>query len=426
MCEHVSSGPSNAALSPGAGCPHGLPSRPGSRRRRLWELPAHAHCPVIGVCLPVDRLRQLVSKLIGSPLHADDYMLHVGIVSECRRRTPSSERIHKELDARFDIAIRRAARQKTPEALRESWREGMMTGEMPSLFWAILTHSRCDDELLEQVLRDVHMLQHQVGASLRVDAVRHEELAREHRALVAQLSEAQLRTSRVIAEKCARIEQQTHENLRLRAAGRYKDAVIATLQDELAAARAALASRASSLLSSVDGFGLHHGGGEAVALEAAQDGGTVPNATTTGNVRAGADASTRADAVAEAIAGAGAHADALQRTEPAPDPSASLDRLRDKAVLCVGGRSRSVPIYRRLVEKTGGRFVHHDGGEEDSVARLDACLASADLVICQTGCISHSAYWRVKNYCKRTGKQCLFVDKPSATGLARGLLEVAG
>jgi hypothetical protein len=35
-------------------------------------------------------------------------------------------------------------------------------------------------------------------------------------------------------------------------------------------------------------------------------------------------------------------------------------------------------------------------------------------VICQTGCISHSAYWRVKDYCKRNGKRCVFIDNPAS------------
>ena len=103
----------------------------------------------------------------------------------------------------------------------------------------------------------------------------------------------------------------------------------------------------------------------------------------------------------------------------ADDPTARLD---DLAVLCVGGRAGSVPIYRQLIERTGGRFLHHDGGEEDKSAHLDATLAAADLVICQTGCISHDAYWRVKDHCKRTGKQCVFVETPSSAGIKRALL----
>ena len=52
-------------------------------------------------------------------------------------------------------------------------------------------------------------------------------------------------------------------------------------------------------------------------------------------------------------------------------------------------------------------------------------MPQADLVICQTGCISHSAYWRVKDHCKRHGKRCVFVDNPSVSSLVRGLQEVA-
>ncbi|MBL7090737.1 DUF2325 domain-containing protein [Acidovorax sp.] len=47
-------------------------------------------------------------------------------------------------------------------------------------------------------------------------------------------------------------------------------------------------------------------------------------------------------------------------------------------------------------------------------AAFDASLAAADLVICQTGCISHDAYWRVQDQCRRTGKPCILVDQPLA------------
>jgi hypothetical protein len=100
-------------------------------------------------------------------------------------------------------------------------------------------------------------------------------------------------------------------------------------------------------------------------------------------------------------------------------------RLHQKMVLCVGGRSGNIANYRDVVERVGGRFAHHDGGLEDNASALDANLAAADLVICQTGCISHNAYWRVKDFCKRTGKQCVYVENPSASSLERGLALVS-
>jgi hypothetical protein len=96
-------------------------------------------------------------------------------------------------------------------------------------------------------------------------------------------------------------------------------------------------------------------------------------------------------------------------------------QLQQKSILCVGGRVGNVASYRDAVERVGGRFAHHDGGLEDNQHLLDASLAAADMVICQTGCISHNAYWRVKDFCKRTGKQCVFVENPSVSSLTRGL-----
>lgn len=75
-----------------------------------------------------------------------------------------------------------------------------------------------------------------------------------------------------------------------------------------------------------------------------------------------------------------------------------------------GGDGNTAGLARQLVESAGGRFLTHEGEE----AALEASLRAADLVICQTGCISHDAYWRVRDHCKRTGKQCVLVDSPVA------------
>lgn len=56
-----------------------------------------------------------------------------------------------------------------------------------------------------------------------------------------------------------------------------------------------------------------------------------------------------------------------------------------------------------------------------AASRLDASLAAADLVICQTGCISHDEYWRVQDHCRRTGKPCILVDQPLAVREAQAL-----
>lgn len=97
------------------------------------------------------------------------------------------------------------------------------------------------------------------------------------------------------------------------------------------------------------------------------------------------------------------------------------------AVLCVGDASAHAAVAQRLVEMVGGHFLHHAGDSEGYQARnaLEASLVAADLVICQTGCVSHGAYWRVKDHCRRTGKRCVFVEQPSASSLQRALQGLA-
>lgn len=98
--------------------------------------------------------------------------------------------------------------------------------------------------------------------------------------------------------------------------------------------------------------------------------------------------------------------------------------LKGYHVLCVGGLNQITPQYRRVVENLGGTFAHHDGGVEEKIGRLDAAIAAADAVICQTGFVSHNAYWRVKENCKKTGKPCAFVPKPGLSGFIRSLEEI--
>jgi len=50
---------------------------------------------------------------------------------------------------------------------------------------------------------------------------------------------------------------------------------------------------------------------------------------------------------------------------------------------------------------------------------LESSLRAADLVICQTGCVSHGDYWRVEDHCRRTGKTCVLVEHPDALRIVR-------
>lgn len=375
----------------------------GSRRFRLWELPSKCHCPLIGACLPVAALRRIVGRVAGGELLADDYELHVGTVHECARRSPVSEKVQQALEKRHAPTIGRFRQARRADALFALWVEAVNSGDVAGAFWATLTHPCCDDALRDKLCCDMHMLQHHAAAGAREGMDRMRAMQADNSALASRLAEAQQRNRRLVADRDREIQKLNMELMQHRAAAIGRDTMVAALQAQCTALRAAIpeldsrerlqqkVERLLARLAAAD---------EEIATLRKQRTSVQPEPPAPAHLAADAPA-TVDDAEAAKASGA-------------------VD-LRDRTVLCVGGRSGSVANYRDLVENVGGRFAHHDGGRENNARQLDASLAAADLVICQTGCISHHAYWRVKDHCKRHNKRCVFLDKPSMSTLARGL-----
>jgi len=375
----------------------------GSRRRRIWELPTNCHCPLIGVCLPLAMLRRLVNKLLVRPLEGDDYDVHVWAVHECAVRNRMSELLQRTLDERFAVVLRQFRSLRDPAALHAAWRQAVDRGDVAGPFWATLTHPRCDLAMIENVVRDMHMIQHQAGASARVDLGRFAALQKENAALARELEQTRDKATRAADARARELARQTEQAAQLRADLAQRDSTIDALRRELDALQAALPDLRDRerLVRRVE---------ELEAREQALSDKMAQLRQRFARERQGALAQAASTPSAQPVPAA--------QTEPALD-------LADKTVLCVGGRSGNVPNYRELLEREGARFMHHDGGLEQASELLDTSLAAADLVICQTGCISHQAYWRVKDFCKRNGKRCVFVDNPSTSSLSVRLRKVA-
>ncbi|MCU0775122.1 MAG: DUF2325 domain-containing protein [Ideonella sp.] len=376
-----------------------MPVAQGSRRRRLWDLDAHAHCPVVGLCLGVAALRRIMQRHTEA-VPADDYEMHCQAVALTRRRNTVSQALQRDLDTRHGLLLKATSSIKCTDSLGAWWDDHRHSPAMAGALWAVLTHARCTPELETRVLGHVHMQQHEVSLMARALADRQQSLlaeqarmCREHRAMAARLEEA----GRSFAQERERLQA---EAVRLRGVVLAREARAAQLADELDALRRAhpdLPARqamAEKLAAQADRLR---------ELQRELDRANTENARLYAEAAAVSESTPRKEP------------DALRPPEPPAAP------LRERAVLCVGGRSGAVPAYRQLVESTGARFLHHDGGTEDGPQRLEKTLTSADLVICQTGCICHDAYWRVKEHCRRTGKRCVFVEQPSASSLQRAL-----
>jgi len=380
----------------------------GSRRRKLWEISHKFHCPVIGVCFGVDDLRGLMSKVMHFPRETTDFVLHTTAVGACEERSRLADLLHKNLEKRFQLTVRRFSGAKNSDTLRALWQEETRRGcEIPAALWACWTHPACDTRLEQDVYGDIHMIQHQLGTGTRADLSALKSLRAGNAQLRQQLDAARRENEAMRAEKSRETQAlgQRVAELRVELAGKEAWGANLTAQlDQLRQIlpdlkdRQVLARRASDAEARASALSAHAGGleGELAGLQRLL----------------------------------GQAAAMQQQAGDGNGPFSAVDRnsavnVAGKCVLCVGGRSGAVDAYRQMIEQRGGRFLHHDGGLEESLHRIDAALAAADLVICQAGCISHNAYWRVKEQCKRTGKRCIYMKTTGVSGLSR-LIEANG
>jgi len=376
----------------------------GSRRRKLWEISHKFHCPIIGVCFSAGDLRTLMCRVMHFPADTSDYVLHTTAVGACEDRSQLAELLQKNLEKRFQLTIRRFAAARTGDALRALWQEATRGGhELPAALWSSWTHPACDARLEQEIHGDIHMIQHQIGSGARADLNALKALRADNARLRRQLD-------------AAHSANQSMRNEKSRETGALGQRVI-ELRAELAGKEA-------------------WGAGLTAQLDQLRQ--TLPDLRDRqALVRRANDAEARASALSDTAAALGnelaglkrllGQAEAALQQFIAPKENGTfsdVDRntavnIAGKCVLCVGGRAGAVDAYRQVIEQRGGRFLHHDGGLEESLHRIDAALAAADLVICQAGCISHNAYWRVKEQCKRSGKRCIYMKSAGVSGLSR-------
>lgn len=387
MCDH-------------ARCAAPLPT--GSRRRRLWELETKLLCPVVGTCFPLSELRRRTERVLGLPPGSSDFDIHLCAIRACERRSPLAERLQAELETRHALRIREFRAVRDRETLRARWREAVASADLAGALWAMATHPLADEDLLHELYGEIHMLQHQVGAAERADRRRLQALSVENGALVKERDTLRAQFDALRSEADRRLAEAREEAARWQAQATGQEAAAAAARAECERLRDAAASRTQDEAPSLQA--------RLAGLKAAHD-----------------DAERRALAAGLQVAALQAELAQAERTVagllagPSAPEAQAVPRIAGSTVACVGGRPGTTDLMRRLVERQGARWLHHDGGLEESPARIEAVIAAADAVICQTGCISHGAYWRVKEHCRRTGKACVFVERPGLSGFLRGL-----
>lgn len=207
-----------------------------------------------------------------------------------------------------------------------------------------------------------------------------EQLAREHGVLLRQHARAQSACSRDLAGQSAELLRAQADLVRLRAAVIVRDSIIAFAREDKAdleatipglPRRLALAQRVESLVSRVQ---------------------TLTREVLHWQWRA--LARRRGDA-----------------------PMSRAHKSHAASVLCiVEDADDAGTLPPALLQQSG---VSRGDQERSADAQaLEASLAAADLVICQVGCLSSNAYWRVEDHCRRTGKPCVLVDEQQVIPVA--------
>jgi DNA repair exonuclease SbcCD ATPase subunit len=390
--------------------------QPASKRRKLWEIDHKYHCPLIGTCLSGEELRQLAERHAHrSRDRFSDYDVHVSFVTAARERNGLSIATQKRLDKKYASAVRRLARRLDSGKLAEDWTAALETGQVPGMLWALLSHPLIDHELSERIYQDVHMLSHQIGAGQRAELRRlHEtqaELSRLRRDFDAL-------TKRTRAQLEAR-EQELHAMAR---ASREKTTANQRLQarvDELT--RQCAAADAAGNTKRLAGLErkLTNLTARLVRIQDERDHWRL----------ATAEAEDQCEHARQVNAELQANIQALEQRLVACLADDAADArggdLGGRQVLCVGGRLATVEQYRALIDRSNGIFAHHDGGLEDNQNRLEAMLAAADLVICVTEFVSHDAYRRTKQFCKRHAKPHALLANAGLGWFSRALAELA-
>jgi hypothetical protein len=381
-----------------------LAPHPAKRRARIWELDSHLHCSIIGTCFTAGELRRLLIRLkVGGAETAGEHDAHMLGVLLAARQQEGAKLLQKALDRRHGAALNRFARAADAAALGALWEEAIAGGDVPGAYWALLTHPLATNELVRRAFGDVHMLSHLVGATNRADLARLRALERENAAL---------------AEKIERQERQVREGFVNR------DARIALLRAELAQAQRAAQTEAPQRDES-NGLEETLAGLEARLAREGERRAVLGKRIKTALAELEAERTARLAAERERddlrneAASVETEISALLREGEGGKSDAVA--LAGRTILYVGGRAGQVPLIRALVERCGGRLLHHDGGIEHNVALLPGLIARADLSLFPVDCVSHDAVAAVKRVCRQAGKPYRPLRTASLGALVAGL-----
>ncbi len=399
-----------------------------SIRKKIWQIPSGYHCSIIGICLSRGDLRQLSRKNsfeIRSSM--SDYVMHNMLSSLVKIKSQQSRVLHKILDRKYRVSIKKYLGLNSPENLLEQWEHDFQTGEVSGPYWAVMTHPLTNSAVINRIYGDCHMQSFDCFSRQKAENRLVENYRKANKRLQDQvesgksanfvLREQQQINSKQVEEISAELKdiKQLNKGLMHRIPELQKTEELREQLDKAQQHIAALKCEAEQVLT------------QKLQLEHTIS--SLGNIVQRQEMKIESDAlliAQQADEIAilEDMAASTCLEESVCNNCVDGCSCPLNHQLSGKRVLYVGGHHKMVAHYKQVVEHHGAEFLYHDGGRESSKHILPKLLSGADAVFCPVDCISHDACKCVKKICKRESKPFVMMRSSGVSSLVKSLNEM--
>lgn len=369
-------------------------------RKKLWELDYRYHCSIVGTCLTIQELSPLITKSeVELPENPMDYQIHGIFVQLAAKGGQAARLMNKKLNRKFVKTISKFNKYEKLDKLADAWEEAFEQGDIPGPYWAVLTHPLSTKSFQEHVFGRVHMHMHNAtinnAQNIRKLNRKDQEidnLKQRIKQVKKYWKEAFENESKQRKELDKRVCSIQKENIRL---GNEVDRLLEVSQ---VSEVIEIQEQNRTMLEQLNELQQKHKElkEENDSLkECLQSSVFKVNKLKQENSEKNTEIEFLLGEIENLMQNHGNHYCPDRGTSRCPGPL-----LCGRRILYVGGRQGLIEHYRRLVERYGAEFMHHDGGQEDNKNELPNMLNKADAIFCPVDCINHNACKMLKNICK--------------------------
>lgn len=162
------------------------------RRRKLWEVPASLHGPLLCICMTTESLARLAGNP-GTARGRDELEWYGEILERVSGRNPASEALQRHLEKTHRLWVDRFALVADDASVLDRWRTGIRRGEIAGPLWAACTHRAVSEHSLRQIDGDLRALSCRLDVRPTADAQRLAFLESEAAQLRAELCRLKIR-----------------------------------------------------------------------------------------------------------------------------------------------------------------------------------------------------------------------------------------